>query len=79
MNEGLRNTVFTGFNKHVVALDLNSGQVLWNWASPHAAPRYISLLLADDQHLIVSASVIPTVSIHLPASNGGSINFRDME
>ena len=55
MNERLRNVVFTGFNKHVIALDQNTGEVLWDWVSPKGS-GYISLLLTDNQHLIVSVS-----------------------
>jgi len=55
MNERLRNIVFTGFNKHVIALDQNTGQILWDWVSPKGS-GYVSLLLIDDQHLIVSVS-----------------------
>jgi outer membrane protein assembly factor BamB len=53
MEDRLGNIVFTGFNKRVVALDLNTGAVLWDWVSPKGS-GYVSLLLADDQHLIVS-------------------------
>lgn len=53
MEGRLRNIVFTGFNKRVVALDQNTGEVLWDWVSPKGS-GYVSLLLADDQHLIVS-------------------------
>ena len=55
MNERLRNVVFTGFNKYVIALDQNTGEVLWDWVSPKGS-GYISLLLTDNQHLIVSVS-----------------------
>ena len=51
----LKNIVFTGFNKHVIALDQNTGEILWDWASPKGS-GYVSLLLTDDQHLIVSVS-----------------------
>jgi outer membrane protein assembly factor BamB len=55
MSERLRDIVFTGFNKHVIALDQNSGAVLWDWACPKSS-GYISLLLTDDTHLIVSVN-----------------------
>ena len=55
MNDRLRNIVFTGFNEYVIALDQNTGEVLWDWLSPKGS-GYISLLLADNQHLIVSVN-----------------------
>ena len=55
MNDRLKNIVFTGFNKHVIALDQNTGEVLWDWISPKGS-GYVSLLLTDDQHLIVSVT-----------------------
>ena len=53
MEERLKNIVFTGFNKHVIALDQNTGEVLWDWVASKGS-GYVSLLLTDDQHLIVS-------------------------
>jgi len=55
MNEKLKNVVFTGFNKHVIALDQNTGEILCDWAAPKGSV-YVSLLLTDDQHLIVSVT-----------------------
>jgi len=55
MEGRLRNLVFTGFNKHVIALDQNTGEILWAWVSPKGS-GYVSLLLTDEQHLIVSVS-----------------------
>src|ERR1700745_3647945 len=55
MSERLRNIVFTGFNSYVVALDQNTGEMLWDWKSQKGS-GYVSLLLNDDQHLIVSVS-----------------------
>jgi outer membrane protein assembly factor BamB len=54
MDKKLAGIVFTGFNKRVAALSLTSGEVLWDWVCPKGS-GYVSLLLADDQHLIVSA------------------------
>src|SRR5690348_7432710 len=51
----LNDVVFTGFNSQVVALDQNTGEVLWDWKSPKGK-GYVSLLLTDDRHLIVSVS-----------------------
>lgn len=55
MDEKLRNIVFTGFNSRVVALDQNTGNILWNWVSPKGS-GYVSLLLADPEHLVVSVN-----------------------
>src|SRR6185295_7528398 len=55
MSERLRNIVYTGFNKYVIALDQNSGEMLWDWKCPKGS-GYVSLLLTDEQHLIVSVS-----------------------
>lgn len=44
--------VFTGFNRHVVALDRETGQVVWQWAASHGS-GYTTLLL-DGDRLIVS-------------------------
>ena len=51
----LDQVVFVGFNKRVLALDQNSGAVLWNWLCPTGS-GYVTLLLTDEQHLIVSVS-----------------------
>ena len=51
----LDQVVFVGFNKRVVALDQNTGNVIWDWTCPTGS-GYTSLLLTDDQHLIVSVS-----------------------
>ena len=47
--------VFAGFNKRVVALNQNTGQVVWDWTCPTGS-GYVSLLLTDERHLIVSVS-----------------------
>ena len=47
--------VFAGFNKRVVALNQNTGQVVWDWTCPTGS-GYVSLLLTDERHLIVSLS-----------------------
>lgn len=51
----LDQVVFIGFNKRVVALDQNTGQLVWDWKCPTGS-GYTSLLLTDDRHLIVSVS-----------------------
>jgi outer membrane protein assembly factor BamB len=47
--------VYVGFNKRVVALDQHNGQVVWDWTCPTGS-GYVSLLLTDERHLIVSVS-----------------------
>jgi len=51
----LDQVVFLGFNNRVVALNQNSGQVIWDWKCPTGS-GYVSLLLTDDRHLIASVS-----------------------
>jgi outer membrane protein assembly factor BamB len=51
----LDQVVFVGFNKRVVALDQNNGAVLWDWTCPRGS-GYVTLLLTDEQHLIVSVN-----------------------
>jgi outer membrane protein assembly factor BamB len=55
MSTTLDQVVFVGFNKRVLALDQNTGAVLWNWICPTGS-GYVTLLLTDDEHLIVSVS-----------------------
>lgn len=55
MTETLDQVVFVGFNNRVVALDQNTGEVVWDWTCPTGS-GYVSLLLTDDRHLIVSVS-----------------------
>ena len=51
----LDQVVFIGFNNRVVALDQSTGQLVWDWKCPTGS-GYVSLLLTDDRHLIVSVS-----------------------
>jgi outer membrane protein assembly factor BamB len=53
MPKDISRLVFTGFNSRVIALDQDSGQAIWNWVSPSGS-GYVSLLLKDEKHLIVS-------------------------
>jgi outer membrane protein assembly factor BamB len=55
MSVNLKDIVFTGFNKSVIALDQNTGEVIWDWKSPQGW-GYVSLLLTDEEHLIVSVT-----------------------
>src|SRR5580765_6093947 len=46
------NLVFVGFNSRVVALDRDTGEVMWSWKSPKGTG--IAALLVDGDRLIVS-------------------------
>ena len=50
----LDHLVFLGFNKRVAALDRRTGALVWDWKAPKGW-QYVSLLLIDDEQLIVSA------------------------
>lgn len=45
--------VYIGFNSRVAALDKTTGETVWSWKSPKGR-GYVSILLLDDQRLIVS-------------------------
>jgi outer membrane protein assembly factor BamB len=51
----LENIVFVGFNKHVAALNRNTGELVWSWKAPKASGPYVSMLLVNECQLIVSA------------------------
>lgn len=50
----LSELVFLGFNKRVAALDRRTIALVWGWKAPRGW-QYVSLLLVDDEQLIVSA------------------------
>ena len=53
----INNLVFVGLNSHVAALDCNTGETVWEWRAPKPISRgYVSLLLLNEQRLIVSAN-----------------------
>jgi outer membrane protein assembly factor BamB len=54
MTTSFSDMVFLGFNKRVVALDRRTGDVVWEWKA-RKGWQYVSLLLVDDEQLIVSA------------------------
>jgi outer membrane protein assembly factor BamB len=48
--------VFVGFNKHVAALDRNSGAIVWEWSAPKPwGTGYVTMLL-DGDRLVVSVN-----------------------
>lgn len=52
MSANLEEVVFIGLNRNVVALDRNTGQILWDWKSPKGS-TYICMLFEGD-HLMVT-------------------------
>lgn len=53
MSTTLDGIVYVGFNSRVIALDQDTGEVLWHWVSPRGS-GFVSLLVMDTAHLIVS-------------------------
>jgi outer membrane protein assembly factor BamB len=49
---GPENLVFVGFNSRLAALDRETGELIWNWKSPHGSG--IPVVLLDGDRLIVS-------------------------
>lgn len=45
----LMDLVFLGFNSRVIALDRNTGEVLWMWKSPKGRSSYVAVLLDGDK------------------------------
>lgn len=50
----LDDMVFLGFNKRVAALDRRTGSLVWEWKASKGW-QYVSLLLVNNEQLIVSA------------------------
>src|SRR5215831_14371674 len=56
MRCSMENLIFVGFNSYVLALDRNTGEMIWNWQCPK--PRsagYVTLLL-DGDRLVASVN-----------------------
>jgi outer membrane protein assembly factor BamB len=51
----LLDLVFLGFNSRVVALERNTGRLVWDWKSPKGSSKFVAVLL-DGDRLIVSVS-----------------------
>ena len=49
----LLDLVFVGFNSRVLALDRDTGEVVWDWKSPKGQSTHVAVLL-DGDRLIVS-------------------------
>lgn len=49
----IRDLVYVGFNSKVIALDRETGEIVWHWKSPKGRSSYVAVLL-DGDRLIVS-------------------------
>lgn len=47
--------VYTGFNSRVIALDRDTGDIVWFWKSPQGTASHVSILL-DGDRIIASVS-----------------------
>ena len=52
--QAVRDLVFVGLNRRVIALDRNTGNIQWEWKSPKGA-GFVTLLV-DGDRLIVSVA-----------------------
>jgi outer membrane protein assembly factor BamB len=50
------NLVFVGFNSHVLALDRDSGDIVWSWQAPKPKNAGYVTLLLDGDRLIISVN-----------------------
>ncbi|MFN0051826.1 MAG: PQQ-binding-like beta-propeller repeat protein [Planctomycetales bacterium] len=48
--------IFVGFNSHVLALDRESGDIVWSWNVPKPSRGSYVTLLLDEDRLVVSAN-----------------------
>ena len=51
----IQDLVYTGFNSRVVALDRDTGEIVWDWKSPKGSASHVSVLL-DGDRLMVSVN-----------------------
>jgi outer membrane protein assembly factor BamB len=54
MATNVNSLVFVGLNGRAAALNCYSGATEWTWRAPKPSAGYVSLLLLNDQQLIVS-------------------------
>ena len=66
--------IFVGFNSKVVALNRDTGALVWQWKSPKGS-GYVSLLL-DGDRLIVS---VIGYTYCLDPANGNQIWFNELK
>lgn len=45
----IQDLVFMGFNSRVVALDRETGDIIWLWRSPQGRASYVAVLLDNDR------------------------------
>lgn len=45
----IQDIVFMGFNSRVVALDRETGDVIWRWKSPKGSASHVAVLLDNDR------------------------------
>jgi len=46
--------VFVGFSSRVAALDIATGDIVWQWAAPKSSVGYVTLMLTGDQQFIAA-------------------------
>ena len=51
---GIESIVFVGFNHRVAALDVATGDIVWEWQAPKDSGGYVTLLLTADRQLVAS-------------------------
>ena len=51
----IQDLAFVGFHSRVVALDRDTGEIVWDWKSPKGSSSHVAVLL-DGDRLIVSVS-----------------------
>jgi outer membrane protein assembly factor BamB len=57
MQIDIHDLIFVGFNSRVAAMDLKSGEIIWDWRAPKpASGGYVTLLLLDENRLIASVN-----------------------
>jgi outer membrane protein assembly factor BamB len=70
----MNDLVYVGFNSRVAALHRDTGELVWNWRSPHGS-GYTTILL-DGDRLIVS---VQGYTYCLDPLNGSQLWFNELE
>jgi len=66
--------VYVGFNSRVIALDRESGEVVWDWKSPKGHCSYVAILLDGD--LLIAS--VQGYMYALDPSNGQQIWMNEL-